>query len=188
MVAGLVGTIIPVLPGLLLVWAGGLIWALNETGTVRWIVLAVLTLLTVAGSLAKFFLSGRTAKARGAGAPIVFSALLGGVLGFFLIPLVGVLPGSALGILAGERIRLGNWQAARTSTKAVLLSYGAGMLVEFLTGLVMIGIWLAAVLTTTQGPVTGSVPHGTAERALWDSAAVQPGAQDRYAARDRRLT
>ena len=46
---GVVGVVIPVLPGLLLAWAGVAFWAFfgDASGTVKWFVLIVATLVAV---------------------------------------------------------------------------------------------------------------------------------------------
>jgi uncharacterized protein YqgC (DUF456 family) len=55
-VVGLVGIVVPVLPGLLLVWGGVAVWSLARHDTVGWLVLGVVTALTVAGSVVKYLL------------------------------------------------------------------------------------------------------------------------------------
>ena len=69
MVAGIVGILLPVLPGLLLVWAAGLWWTIADGGgATRWTVLAVLTLLLVAlhlGGVGTTYKWGTRARAGG---------------------------------------------------------------------------------------------------------------------------
>ena len=68
MPVGLVGVVVPVLPGLLLVWGAGVAWAwLDGGGALRWSFAAILTLLFVAGTTLKYVLPARSAT--GAGAP-----------------------------------------------------------------------------------------------------------------------
>ena len=66
MAAGLIGVLLPVIPGLLLIWAAGLWWTIADGGgSVRWTVFAVLTALLVVGSVTKYLLPARSAAARG---------------------------------------------------------------------------------------------------------------------------
>ncbi|HST64924.1 MAG TPA: DUF456 family protein, partial [Mycobacteriales bacterium] len=66
MVLGIVGILLPVLPGLLLIWAAGLWWTIADGGgATRWTVLAVLTALLVVGTIVKYVLPARSAAARG---------------------------------------------------------------------------------------------------------------------------
>ena len=133
---GVVGVMLPVLPGLLLSWCGVLLWALLGGGSagVRWAVLAVATLLAGAGLVIKFLWPGK--KLRNSGVPN--SALLaGGVLGligFFVIPVVGLVLGFLLGIWLVELNRLGH-DRAWPSTRAAFAAVGLSLLVEFAAAL-----------------------------------------------------
>ena len=65
MLVGVVGVVVPVLPGLLLSWAAGLIWVWQDGGgPARVLVGVVLTGLLVAGTGAKYLLPARTASGR----------------------------------------------------------------------------------------------------------------------------
>ena len=67
MVAGIVGILLPVLPGLLVIWAAGLWWTIADGGgPVRWTVFACMTVLLAVGTTAKYVLPARSAAARGA--------------------------------------------------------------------------------------------------------------------------
>jgi uncharacterized protein YqgC (DUF456 family) len=123
MVAGLVGVVVPVLPGLVLIWAAGVGWAWVGGGAVRWAVAGVLTVLLVAGAV-------------------------GALVGFFVIPVVGVVVGGVGAVYLAERSRLGAHRSAWRSTRAVLIGVGIGLLVELATGVVMIGVWGAAAIAT----------------------------------------
>jgi uncharacterized protein YqgC (DUF456 family) len=149
MLVGLVGTVVPLLPGLLLVWAAGLLWVLADGGGLaRWTVLGVLTVLLVVGTVAKYALPGRRAQAEGAPATTLMLGVTGMVVGFFIIPVVGLVVGGVLGVYVAERGRLGNHASAWASTRRVLVAAGIGAIVEIGAGLVMIAVWLVGVLVT----------------------------------------
>src|SRR3954468_13889234 len=88
MLAGLAGVVVPVLPGLLLLWAAALVWTLAEDGYGRWVVLAIVTALCAAGSLAAYVVPGRALKDQGAPAATMLAGAAGAVVGFFVIPVV----------------------------------------------------------------------------------------------------
>ena len=150
MVAGLLGTFVPLVPGLPLIWAAGLVYGLAAGFSLAgWIALALMTILLVAGLVAKLTLPGRRATAEGAPkSTLVFAALLG-VVGFFIIPIVGLPVGAVLGVLLAERRRTGDWKRARRSTREVAIGFGIGTLVELAAGATMIACWAAWVLVTT---------------------------------------
>lgn len=149
MAAGLVGVLVPVIPGLLLVWAAGLWWTVADGGgPARWVVLGLLTALLVLGTVAKYVLPARSAAARGAPATTLLAGAAGAVVGFFVIPVVGVLVGGVAGIYSAELARLRDGGRAWAATRAALLAIGLGVLVELTAGVLMIGTWLLGVLVT----------------------------------------
>src|SRR4051794_26451558 len=89
-VVGLAGVVIPLLPGLILIWAGIALWAFERADATGWAVLGVTTVVLGLGLIAKYAFPGR--RLREAGVPwitLAFGALLG-VIGFFVIPLFGL--------------------------------------------------------------------------------------------------
>jgi uncharacterized protein YqgC (DUF456 family) len=141
MLVGLVGVVVPVLPGLLLVWAAGMVWAWVGGGAGHWAVAAALTVLLVAGTVTKYVLPARSAKGSGAPRRTLVIGALGAVVGFFVIPVVGLVVGGVGGVFLAERARVGDSGAAWASTRGVLLSVGIGMLVELVAGVLMVGVW-----------------------------------------------
>jgi uncharacterized protein len=144
--AGLLGVLLPVVPGLLLSWGAVLVWALVERTVAAWTVLAVATVLLAASQVVKYLVPGR--RLRSAGVPWGTLAA-GGVLavvGFFLIPVVGAPIGFVGGIYGAERVRLRTHAAAWPSTVRALQAVGLSVLIELTAGLLIAGAWLAAVL------------------------------------------
>jgi uncharacterized protein len=149
MVAGIVGILLPVLPGLLLVWAAGLWWTIADGGgPARWVVFGVLTVLLAVGMTAKYVLPARSAAARGAPIATLVVGGLGAVVGFFLIPIVGLIVGFVLGVYLAEYVRLRAPGRAWDSTRAALVAIGIGMLIELTAGLLMFAVWLTGVWIT----------------------------------------
>lgn len=149
MLIGLVGTVVPVLPGLLLIWAAGVAWAwLDGGGAARFVVAGVLTLLLVVGTALKYAVPARSVRDTGAPRRTVWLAALGAIIGFFVIPVVGLVVGAVVAVYLAELSRLGDSKSAWASTRAVLVGIGVGVLVEVATGLLMVAVWLAAVLLT----------------------------------------
>src|SRR4051812_36321639 len=88
--AGVVGVLVPGLPGPVLVVAGIAVWAVPRNDAVGWAVLAVAVALVVAGAVLKYLLPGR--RMRDAGVPgrtLVAGGVLG-IVGFFVVPVVGL--------------------------------------------------------------------------------------------------
>jgi hypothetical protein len=147
-IIGLVGIVVFVVPGLLIVWAAVLVWALAERTPLAWGVLALATLLALAGTVVKYLLPGQ--RLRDAGVPgrsIVFGAVLG-VIGFFAIPVVGLFVGFIVGIYLAERIRLGAHGEAWPSTLHALKAVGFSILIELFAGLLIAASWGLAVVAS----------------------------------------
>ncbi|MFG1610518.1 DUF456 domain-containing protein [Actinoplanes sp. NPDC049265] len=145
-VAGILGVVIPVLPGLILCWLGVLIWALlTDAGGAKWLVLALSTGIALAGTLIKYLWPGRRLKESGVpNWSLVVGGMLG-VIGFFVVPVVGLVLGFVLGIWLAERARLGPGQAW-PSTRRALGAVGLSLLIEFAAALAVAVIWLLGVL------------------------------------------
>lgn len=144
-VVGLVGIVLPILPGSLLVLGAIAVWAIAENSGTGWAVLGVATVLLVISGVVKYTWPG--SRMRDAGVPrrsLVIGALLG-IVGFFVIPVIGLLIGFLLGTYLSEaqrqRTHSGAWRATVHATKAV----GLSILVELLGALLAAGIWLGAV-------------------------------------------
>lgn len=142
---GLAGIVVPVLPGLLLVIGAVLVWALEESSTLGWVVFGVGVGVAVTASIVKYLVPGKRLKDSGIPMSTIFLATLGAIVGFFLIPVVGAVVGFVLAIYLIQWRRQGRdqaWPATRRTAGAIAISIG----IELTGGLVIAGIWLVAVL------------------------------------------
>lgn len=147
MLIGLAGTVVPVLPGLALVWVAGLAYGLVAGfGTVGTIVFSAMTLLALAGTAAKFALPHRGGAARGAPASSLLAGFVGAIVGLVVIPVLGLPVGAVAGVWLAETARLGDARAAWHVTVGVVIGFGLGALAEFALGLAMIGCWVVWVV------------------------------------------
>lgn len=145
---GVLGVIIPVLPGLLLCWVGVFFWALlGDAGSARWAVLGLVTLVAVAGTAVKYLWPGKRLKSTGVPTTSMLAGGVLGLIGFFAVPVVGLVLGFVLGLWLAERVRLGPGQAW-PSTKSALGAVGLAMLVEFAAALAIAVVWVFGLLAT----------------------------------------
>lgn len=144
---GVVGVVVPVVPGLLLSWAGVLLWAVlgEGSGGVRWLIFGVATAVALLGALIKYLVPGRRLKQAGVPNSALLAGGLLGVIGFFVIPVLGLPLGFVLGIYLVERTRLGAGQAW-PSTKQALHAAGMAMLIEFTAALAVAVVWVLGLL------------------------------------------
>jgi uncharacterized protein len=145
-VVGIVGIVVPVLPGLILVVAGVAVWAVPRGDATAWTVLGIVVVIVVLGSVAKYLLPGR--RLRDSGVPGRTLALGGvlGIVGFFVIPVVGLFLGFVLGVYLAELARLGGRESAWPSTKRALTAVGWSIVIEMATGLIAAAVWIGALV------------------------------------------
>jgi uncharacterized protein YqgC (DUF456 family) len=148
LLAGILGVVIPVLPGLLLCWLAVLFWALlGDAGTGRWVVLALATVVAAGGTVVKYLWPGKRLKSTGVPTSSMLAGGVLGVVGFFVVPVVGLVLGFILGLWLAERVRLGPGQAW-PSTREALGAVGLSLLVEFAAALAVAVIWVFGLLAT----------------------------------------
>jgi uncharacterized protein len=146
--AGVLGVIVPVLPGLLLSWAGVLFWALlSDAGGVRWVVLGVATVIALGGTVVKYLWPGKRLKSTGVPTSSMLAGGVLGLIGFFVVPVVGLILGFILGLWLAERVRLGPGRAW-PSTKSALGAVGLAMLLEFAAALAVAVVWIFGLLAS----------------------------------------
>jgi uncharacterized protein YqgC (DUF456 family) len=145
---GLVGVVVPVLPGAVLVWGAILVWALATKTALGWVVLAVATVSIATAQVVKYVIPDR--RLRAGGVPrrsIVLGGLLG-LVGFFVVPVIGLVLGFLLGVYLSERQRLRTHDAAWRATILAAKAAGVSVLVELAGTLVAATAWLSVATTT----------------------------------------
>jgi uncharacterized protein YqgC (DUF456 family) len=137
--------VVPVLPGSILILGAVLVWALAAGEPVGWAVFAVAATFLVLGSIVKYAVPGRGLKAAGVpGRTLVAGGLLG-IVGFFVVPVVGLILGFVLGVYLSELQRVGATQAW-PSTRAALMAAGLSLMIELGAGLLASVTWLVGAI------------------------------------------
>jgi len=144
---GLVGILVPVLPGSVLILGAVLGWAAYVGGATAWTVFAVVAAVLLAGTVVKFLIPNRRLKDAGVPASTQWIGAALGVVGFFVVPVVGLFLGFVLGVYLAELRRVGGADAW-PSTKHALRAAGLSILIELAAGLTATFVWVAGVLTT----------------------------------------
>lgn len=139
---GIAGTVIPVLPGVLLVGATVGVWSVANDA---WWLLGIAMVLTSVALALKVLLPARAAQDQASTAALAVGSVLA-IFGFFIVPVVGLPVGFIAGVFLAEAIRLQHLGAAWTATVATLKSIGVSMVVEFGAASMMAIAWVAAVV------------------------------------------
>ena len=146
---GLVGSAVQVLPGPVLVAAATLVWALVVQNRWGWIALAVVVVVLAAGQVLKWLLAGRAlARAEIPRSTVVVSALCG-IVGFFVVPVVGLPLFFVAALFLVELARLRDPARAWPSTVTALRAVGIVVLLELGSCLVAATAWGLAVVATS---------------------------------------
>ena len=144
---GLVGILVPVLPGLILVLGAILVWAIDVGGTTAWTVFALAAVIAVVGSIVKYAVPGRRLKTSGVPSSTTWFGIAVGVVGFFVIPVIGLVIGFVLGIYLAELRRVGA-SGAWPSTKEALRAVGVSILIELAAGVLAALTWVVGLTVT----------------------------------------
>ncbi|WP_110205913.1 DUF456 domain-containing protein [Nocardioides daejeonensis] len=144
---GIVGVVLPILPGTLLIAAAVVVWAAQVGGTTAWILTGLALLLLVAGGIVKYLLPGRNLKRSGIPNESLLIGAVLGIVGFFVIPVIGIVIGFAGGIYLAEAKRVGPAEA-KVTTWAAVKAAGLSMLIEFVAAVLAAATWATAVVIT----------------------------------------
>ncbi len=143
MAVGLAGTVLPVIPGILLIYGAYVMYgfatgwqAYGARAIVGWsIVTALVLLLDVVGSAIG-------AKRYGASRAGAWGSVIGGLIGAIAGGFPGLLAGPFLGAAAGELLRGRSFRAALLSGWGTFIAFVAGGLLKIALGIAMIGTFV----------------------------------------------
>jgi uncharacterized protein YqgC (DUF456 family) len=146
---GIVGTLVPILPGLVLIWGAMVVFGLVVGfGWVGWAALAIATAIGAIGLYLNVRIPRRHAAASGLG---LGGQLLAGALavaGLFVIPVIGAPLGFALGVfllrLRATKDRRSAWKSTRVIVGAIVKASAAQAVCGVGMGLLWL-LWLASI-------------------------------------------
>ena len=139
---GLFGMVIPIYPGVTIIWAAVLLHGLATSfSSLEIWVIVVITLLMIAGTLIDNLLMGGKARQAGASWLSIGGALLAGLVGTFVFPPLGGIVAAPTLLFLLEYARLRDSQEAWDTTKGLLTGWGLAFIARFMIGLSMIVIW-----------------------------------------------
>lgn len=151
MLVGVVGAVLPIVPGAWLIWLAALGYGLARTiflgyplfdGWIGGVAMAVLTVLALCELGLELVITHAVAQKDGVSWQALGASLALGLLGIFFFPPIGPLVGATGGLLAVEYLRHGkDWSKAWASLKSYAKGFGLGVLAEITLCFLMIGVW-----------------------------------------------
>jgi len=145
---GIVGTIVPVLPGSILVGGAIVVWAVVEGGATAWVTAVLACAVLVVGHVLTILIPGRRMSAAGIPTRTLVAGGILGILGFFFVPVVGLPLGFVLGVYLAERVRLPDHAAAWPSTVEAMKGTGLSVLIGLVATVLATTIWAAVAALT----------------------------------------
>jgi uncharacterized protein YqgC (DUF456 family) len=147
-VAGFVTTLVPVLPGVPIMFLGMLIAAwTNHFAHVGTFTLSILGTLTALALIVDFVAGMLGAQRAGASRAAVIGAALGALLGLFILNLPGLLLGPFVGALLGELAAGGTLHKATDVGIGAWLGFLIGTVLKLAVCFAMLGIFALAFAT-----------------------------------------
>lgn len=143
---GLVGTVVMILPGIVLQVVAVALWAFEESTFAGWIVLGLVVGLALAATVLKYVFPGRRLREVGIPRSVLLLAVVAGTIGFFVF-VVGAPLAFLLVIYLFERARVGSeraWSSTKAAVKALMTSVGIELAGGFL---ILLAFAAGAVLT-----------------------------------------
>jgi len=148
MAVGLFGLLVPIFPGITVIWLAALGYGVVTKFTpLGWGLFALITILFIGGVTIDNILMGAKARQGGAAWSSLALGYLAGILGTIIFPPLGGIIAGPLVILLLEVLRHHDFKKALASLRGLAIGWGASFVVRFLIGLAMIGTWLIWTLT-----------------------------------------
>lgn len=143
MLLGLAGSVLPMLPGSPLIFAGALLYAWQtQFAAVGWADLAVLGALALAGQGLDYLASALGAKKYGASRWGMAGACIGGALGLVAASIPGLVIGSFAGAVGLELVKGGTMRASVRVGWGALVGFLCGAVGKVIIAVFMVGYFL----------------------------------------------
>ncbi|MDO9210561.1 MAG: DUF456 domain-containing protein [Deltaproteobacteria bacterium] len=147
MLIGLIGSVLPFIPGSPLILLGAFIYAwYTDFLVVTWGTLVILLLLTVLSQILDYLASILGAKKFGASRWGMSGAFLGGIIGLFSGGILGILIGPFIGALLLELLHGQDLPASLKIGLGTLVGFLGGAIGKIIIALTMIGIFLVKII------------------------------------------
>ena len=144
---GLVGIVLPGLPGGgFLVFAAIAVWAIVERTTVSWVTLGIAAVFFVTAEVIKYGWPVRRMRAADVGISSLVAGGVLGLIGFFVIPVIGLVIGFVAGVYLAELAARRDYRRAWVSTVHALKGVALSVGVELTGALLATITWVAGLV------------------------------------------
>jgi len=147
-IIGILGTVLPVLPGHLLIGSAIAIWALVEHSWLALIVALAAVAALVLGSFLTYAIPGKRMSAAGVPGTTLVIGSVAGLIGLFVVPVIGLPLFFILAVYLTEFIRLRSHRDATPSTLEAMKAAVISTLIGLTAGVIATTIWAVAAIST----------------------------------------
>lgn len=146
LIFGLLGLMIPVFPGLVVMWLAILVYAIVQAGLgnmtwVSWLLFVLITLLMIGGNISDNIIIAKHVRDKNVPwSSILWSFAAGIIVSLFFTPIMGILA-SPVALYLAEWRRLKDKALAMANTKAWMTGWGWSVAARMGVGAVMIVFW-----------------------------------------------
>lgn len=149
-ILGFIGTLLPLMPGTVVIWLGIVVWAWADAFRhIGWLTLAALTFLLIVGWAADLVASTAFSRKSGASWKAIIASMVCGLIGALFLsefPIVGTIAGALIGALVGmlavEFLVTRDFGQALRASASYFVGSLASKIFEIIVGLLMIGIFV----------------------------------------------
>jgi uncharacterized protein YqgC (DUF456 family) len=138
----LCGLIVPVFPGLIVIWLLALLYGIvSGFGALGAVLFVIITVLAILGEVSDNLLMSKKARQEGARWLSIAIAFIAGIVGSIVFSPLGGIAAALGGLFLTEFISSRDYRRAWAVTKGMAIGWGWSFVAQFGIGLLMIALW-----------------------------------------------
>lgn len=142
---GLIGIIVPVLPGAILIGSSIGVWAFLTGGATAWTIFGIAAGLLILAEVLQYIVAGGHMKRSEVSNSTIIIGGIAGVIGFFVVPVIGLFLFFAGAVFLVELTKRRDRVVAWRSTVAALQASAMTIGIQLLGALAAAGTWVVGV-------------------------------------------
>jgi uncharacterized protein YqgC (DUF456 family) len=142
MLVTLCGLVVPVFPGLVVIWLLALLYGIVAGfGTLGAVLFVIITVLAILGEISDNLLMSKKARQEGARWLSIAIAFIAGIVGSIVFSPLGGIAAALGGLFLAEFLVSRDHRKALAVTKGMAIGWGWSFMLQFGIGLMMIALW-----------------------------------------------
>lgn len=122
------------------------VWGVVAGGVWGWSLAVFAVALVALATLLKYLIPARWMRDGGVPAIVLVAGAVGGIIGFFVIPVVGIIVGFLLGVFLAEWIRVRSLREAWPTTVTAMKAAGLSLLIDLASILIVGAAWVGVMV------------------------------------------